>query len=243
VPQTESEIPATLSMRERELARSGLVRRLELERETARFDTKTGVLNPRAWVTEVVRQLGLDGRSSDPNRRDFILLADLDHFKIVNDTLGHLKGDEVLRQVGHAANQMLMNIRGGGAAGKNGVAPAVGRFGGEEFVFWIPDTDETGAFAIAERFRTLINQIGYTDNDGIPVELNERSTVGISTGVAEVFILNGDPFKSVNIATRNADMAMYAAKKGGRNSTYLFTSREDVLAQPWLEEPVLSGAG
>ena len=132
------------------------------------------------------------------------ILVDVDHFKIVNDTQGHLYGDEVLKRVAALVKESLR--------GKHDFAA---RFGGEEFVLLLPDTDETAALKVAERLRTLIQLAGSpAPLDAMP-ELGVWTTV--SCGVATV--TDASLFRPLDLI-HAADTALYAAKTSGRNCTF-----------------------
>ncbi len=160
------------------LQRSVLVETLRTEAET---DGKTGLLHLAAWRVLVERELGRD-------RPVAVLLADLDHFKVINDTLGHLVGDEVL---GTVSARLVEGLRGRDVAG---------RFGGEEFCVFLPDTDAVQALHVAERLRLAVG--------GLPVcGAVVRLSVGVATGRGV----------SVDELLGTADRALYTAKRAGRD--------------------------
>ena len=105
----------------------------------ARTDPKTGLLNATAWQREADAEVARALRTSAPLS---LLLVDVDHFKQVNDSHGHLIGDEVLRAL---ATELRQQVR---------ESDVVGRFGGEEFTVLLPRTDGDGACRIAERLRS-----------------------------------------------------------------------------------------
>jgi diguanylate cyclase len=126
-----------------------------------------------------------------------VVVADIDHFKKVNDTFGHLLGDQVIR----AAADALQN----GIKGRDIAA----RWGGEEFVILLPETSGQGAAVLAEQLRTAfaktrIRRAGNTDVAG---------TVTISMGIAEIQSTE----ETVEQAIGRADKALYQAKGDGRN--------------------------
>lgn len=128
------------------------------------------------------------------------LMIDIDHFKEVNDTYGHLAGDEVLREVAH---RIATQVRSSDVAA---------RFGGEEFVVLLPDTDERLARNLAERVRRVVR--------ATPVRINDElaMTVTISLGVAAVGPpRHGDPRALGQSLLEAADAAMYRAKETGRD--------------------------
>jgi diguanylate cyclase (GGDEF)-like protein len=122
------------------------------------------------------------------------LLLDLDHFKQINDTYGHGPGDEVLATVGEAIRSTVRE------------SDFAGRYGGEEFVVLLPDTDLDAAMIVAEKIRKAVAGIQITAVD-------RRITT--SVGVASL------PLHAHDTATliRAADRALYTAKANGRNRT------------------------
>lgn len=125
-----------------------------------------------------------------------LIMVDIDHFKQINDTLGHQAGDEVLRNF---SRRLLQNVRSKDLAS---------RYGGEEFVIALPDTDEQLAAVVAERMRREIgaNPVSVAGN-AQPV------TVTLSAGVASIQPEDGD----ISELIERADKALYDAKRAGRN--------------------------
>jgi phosphate/phosphite/phosphonate ABC transporter binding protein len=145
---------------------------------------------------EILRILGLElSRAAREGSPVGVIMADLDHFKRVNDTYGHMAGDAVLRAV---AGRMLSLFR---------PYDAVGRFGGEEFVIVLPGCDEKSIGKVAERLRKKIEDEQMDTSEGmIPVT--------VSLGVA----VNGRGKKrDVKSLVHAADVALYQAKANGRN--------------------------
>ena len=157
----------------------------------AMIDPLTAILNRRAFMLECEREL-----SRCVRERTGLALAifDLDHFKDVNDTYGHLVGDHVLRQV---AELLRASLRG---------HDALGRYGGEEFALLMPGADIPAALAGTERARLAVGER--------PIRVGALSiTVTVSAGVA-AYGANGSDWESL---LRSADAALYEAKRGGRN--------------------------
>jgi diguanylate cyclase (GGDEF)-like protein len=127
--------------------------------------------------------------------------VDVDHFKLVNDTHGHLIGDVVLREV---AEQVKDQLR---------LSDAMARYGGEEFAVLLVQTDEVISRTIAERIREAIatTPIRLPDNGSLTVTLS----IGVSTLTEELRGADIDA-KARDLVDR-ADHALYAAKRGGRN--------------------------
>lgn len=129
------------------------------------------------------------------------IMFDIDFFKKVNDTHGHLFGDEVLKMIGRVLNTELRSH------------DIFARYGGEEFVILLPETSTASAHRVAEKLRTLI--AGKTvKKDGV----TEKIT--LSCGIAT---LDKETMKNGNDLIKNADLSMYHAKKTGRNRSVIFS--------------------
>lgn len=158
----------------------------------ARTDPLTGLLNRRGLAERMDLELARTRRTKQPIA---VIVADLDHFKRMNDRYGHEAGDETLT---HVADIMRLKKR---------AIDAAARTGGEEFVLVLPDTDTREALALAERIRLAIRD-AYSDH---PLAQT------ISMGVA-AFPQNGGTLAEVS---RAADAALYEAKLGGRDRSVL----------------------
>jgi diguanylate cyclase (GGDEF)-like protein len=176
----------------------------------SRIDTKTGLLNAATWETEAAAEISRAIRTRSPLS---VALMDIDHFKAVNDTHGHLVGDKVLRALGDALHEQLREY------------DVAGRFGGEEFVLLLPQADETAALSIAERLRTHIAGMS------IPIDDEPRPggfvTLTVSVGVAALDAAGGE----VTDLLAAADAALYYAKQTGRNKTHAASTNNMPLAQ------------
>ena len=129
-----------------------------------------------------------------------MVMFDLDHFKEVNDNHGHSAGDKALQQVAHS----LLNL--------TRIGDICGRYGGEEFVIILPDTDLASAKIFADRFRKL--------KERMPVTVNKTNiSLTISVGIAE--FSHGD--EASQDWLDRAYKALYLAKQKGRNQVQLFT--------------------
>jgi diguanylate cyclase (GGDEF)-like protein len=166
----------------------------------SRIDTKTGLLNAATWEGEAAAEIARAVRTRSPLS---VALIDIDHFKAVNDTHGHLAGDSVLRAVSDALRDQLREY------------DVVGRFGGEEFVVLLPQTDEADALSIAERLRAHVAALSIPVQDGAAYV---RLTISI--GVAALDAVGGE----VTDLLTAADAALYFAKEAGRNRTHVATS-------------------
>jgi diguanylate cyclase (GGDEF)-like protein len=165
------------------------LRNLALSQTRALTDGLTGLPNRRAVEDALKRAAAYADRTQTALG---LVLLDLDHFKQINDLYGHEKGDEVLAAVGVALATHVRESDFGG------------RFGGEEFVVLLPDTDREGATAIAERIRVAVAQI---EVPGV------SRPITASFGVASIPEDAGEP----TLLMRGADRALYLAKSRGRN--------------------------
>ncbi|MEA2425928.1 MAG: hypothetical protein QOH13_2338 [Thermoleophilaceae bacterium] len=175
----------------------GLISRLS---DAARTDPLTSLLNRRGFQEAFDLELERSRRSDRPCA---LLVADLDHFKRINDLLGHPAGDVRLQKMA----QLL-------GLGKRRI-DAAGRMGGEEFALLLPDTDEHGGYVIAERLRHAVRDAFAPD----PVP------VTVSFGVAS-YPRHGATGDQLLVA---ADQALYVAKELGRDRTAIY--RPEVSAQ------------
>jgi len=161
-------------------------------RELSTHDDLTGLFNFR----EFHRQLTEEAERSRRYGRSFsLLMLDIDHFKAINDTYGHLAGDEALRAL---AALIRREVR---------PTDLVARYGGEEFVMVLPETTGPGAFALGERLRGLIADHAISLPTGQTIHLT------VSMGLA-TFPEDQDSLPHLISA---ADQALYAAKSAGRN--------------------------
>jgi len=180
-----------------------LVRAREIMREQSRKDSLTQLCT-RATVLELLKhELDRSQRTSmDRDAPVSVILADLDHFKHINDTYGHLAGDVVLRE---AARRMRDAVR---------PYDSIGRYGGEEFLLVLSNCDTIGAVALAERLLQAVRK------DTI-VLAEDTVSVTLSAGVATSGVMQ-DPETLVGAA----DAALYRAKRGGRNRVEVATDAD-----------------
>lgn len=171
-------------------------------RRAARLDPKTGLLHAAQWQDAATTHLA---RSRRRGGDCAVLLIDLDTFKQVNDRYGHLAGDDVLRAV---ATMLRLQMR---------EEDLVGRFGGEEFAVVLPETEETGALAVAERLRIGVADlvVRTRDLDGLPMRV-----AGVTASIGVAAHNDGRDLNGLLLA---ADRALYAAKRAGRNRVNLST--------------------
>jgi len=172
----------------------------------ARADAKTGLLNAATWEREAEAEVLRAVRTSSPLA---VALLDLDRFKQINDTYGHLVGDEVLRAIAGTMTGVLRDY------------DLAGRFGGEEFVMLLPQTRATDAVRIAERVREHIARLPVFAPDG------ERVTVTVSIGVAA---LDAGSSRELAELLAAADAALYRAKASGRDQVQMISTSRGLSA-------------
>jgi len=170
-------------------------------REKASHDSLTGLWNHEEILGILDRELA---RAEREKQCISVIMADLDHFKMVNDTYGHLAGDAVLRLT---AKRMLSLMRG---------YDFIGRYGGEEFLVILPECCKECSVAFAERLRACVSSGSMDTPEGmIPVT--------ISIGVAASGGENGWAADSL---VKAADVALYRAKENGRNRVEVASSKD-----------------
>lgn len=164
--------------------------------ESATYEGLTGLLRREAVLEVLDKELQRAARYGRPLT---IGMADLDHFKQVNDHHGHLTGDALLKRVAQALSSGLRS------------ADSVGRYGGEEFLFVLPETEIEGAAVVAEKIRGLV------ESASVPVEAGDGSaSVTVSIGLASLRDLGPAP-RSAQDLLAAADRSLYRAKQTGRN--------------------------
>lgn len=157
--------------------------------EMAVIDSLTGLLNRRAGLKRVKEELSRQHRTGNMVA---CLLMDVDHFKKINDSFGHLAGDEVLSQIGRLLAECTR---------KHDV---VFRYGGEEFLLLLPDTNLPDALSTAEKIRTMIAALSFS--------FNPQSFCTASIGITMM-----EKDESIESLIARTDQALYQAKSEGRN--------------------------
>ena len=193
-------VPAAVVLR---VVRAGVTQLLRSLAEAARTDALTHLKNRLALDQEVDEQLGVARRAGSDLT---VVVGDLDHFKVVNDQLGHRAGDRALVRVA----RILASHRRAG--------DTVARTGGEEFTLLLPNTSEHDAYLAAERMRTAVASEFASD----PVPLT------FSFGVANF----PDHGGSADAVIESADQALYAAKALGRNRSVIFNREISAIFAP-----------
>jgi len=198
-PFDELELKARLLVGKRILdLQEELVSARESMRRAATHDSLTGLMNRGEIVAMLLRELERARREHKPVS---VILGDVDNFKEVNDTLGHLFGDEALREVGRRLRAQLR------------VYDGVGRYGGEEFLLILPNCDLPNALVRADGLREIIASA--------PVGCSgEERRITMSMGVA---VSDCDGKNEVEMLLNRADAGLYAAKESGRNRIEHFT--------------------
>jgi diguanylate cyclase (GGDEF)-like protein len=173
----------------------------------SRIDGKTGLLNATTWEREASAELARAIRTRTPLA---VTLLDLDRFKLVNDTYGHLAGDVVLKEVARTLSSLLRDY------------DLAGRFGGEEFIVLLPHTRAVDALRIAERIRAQIAGLSAFAPDG-----SELIPVTVSIGVAA---LEGGCNWDLADLLAASDAALYRAKSAGRDQVQMISTSRGLSA-------------
>jgi len=196
-PFDSQELRARLRVGQRILdLQAHLIEARERLRFQATHDPLTNIWNHTVIVEAIHRE---SSRQEREGGSFGVIMIDLDHFKRVNDTYGHLAGDAVLRETAHRITNSLRPY------------DTVGRFGGEEFLILAPSCDEEGVLALAERIRAAIGSTPFKTEAG-PVHVT--SSCGACLGGAAV------PLESQELIQK-ADEALYRAKRNGRDRSEL----------------------
>jgi len=187
-----------------ELALLGMTDQLK---ELATTDGLTGLLNRRTFDGVLDSELGRTGRERQPLS---LLMIDVDRFKAYNDRYGHPAGDKALKLVASSLREAALRP-----------GDCLARYGGEEFVAILPNTDEDGAYVIAERLRKNLRQLA------LPHEGSEKGVITVSIGIASYdgHIIDRRDTELL----RRADQALYDAKAAGRDRVTGWRGTQDVM--------------
>jgi diguanylate cyclase (GGDEF)-like protein len=175
------------------------LRNADLKAEIARLaasDPLTGLANRRALTTALAREVARSARTREPLS---LAIMDIDFFKRINDTYGHVAGDDVLKEV---AGAMASNVRD---------VDLVARYGGEEFAVVLPNCPSEGALTVVERVRAAVAALGTV------------TKVTVSAGISTA---TGDAGGGAEGLMAAADEALYASKRAGRDRATLAPARE-----------------
>ena len=167
----------------------------------SKVDGLTGLLNRKSWEDMQEKAFELFTRY---NEESTLIIFDIDHFKNVNDTYGHLTGDEVIRQTADVIRSAIRKV------------DVAGRYGGEEYVILLPHTPLDSSTVLAERIRKKIEAL-LIDYEGNQLHYT------VSLGVASV---DGD-FESAKAWLDGADQCLYYAKEHGRNQVCSYPPPKD----------------
>ena len=163
-------------------------------------DELTSIANRRYFFETASRELA---RARRVNRPFSIIIFDLDHFKNINDTYGHLIGDDILKEI---AQKVVSQLR---------TLDIYARYGGEEFIICLPETMPNDAVIVAERIRNIVEECKFKENDHL-------ITVTISLGIASLT----DTEEELEMIIKHADEALYQAKQSGRNRAVVYKKNE-----------------
>ena len=197
------------SSQERRLARAinDIATALVDTHDRATYDRLTGVANRQSLLGALFNEVERATRYGRPLSVAFV---DIDHFKSVNDTYGHAVGDVVLRGVAQTIAESLR------------ASDMIGRYGGEEFMLILTETDVEEGSVLTEKLRTLVGRQRFSV-EGAP-DIAVTISIGIAGGI-------GSKLRMENLV-RDADAAMYSAKSLGRNQTYVFAEPDDDARVP-----------
>ena len=177
--------------------------------QDSRADAKTGLLNAATWERQAMTEVARAVRTKTALA---IALLDIDRFKVINDTYGHLAGDQVLKEIARTLTSQLRDY------------DLAGRFGGEEFTLLLPQTRAVDAIRIAERIRSTIAGLSVIAPGAVG---GERVQVTVSIGVAALDSGTDRTFAQLMAA---ADAALYRAKSSGRDQVQMISTTRGLSA-------------
>lgn len=184
-----------------EIKNQELLKKNQILEQMAITDSLTGLYNKGHIMKRLKSELLRAGRYGETLS---VIMLDIDNFKNINDTYGHLKGDKVLK---HVSRQIINSVRD---------VDIVSRYGGEEFLLVCPNTGLKGSYILGERIRTNIEQSGFYSE-------GEYTQTTVSLGItASLPTSPYDMEKMLEQLIGEADMALYNAKNKGKNRTETF---------------------
>ncbi len=175
----------------------------------SQVDSKTGLLNAATWERKSAAEVARAVRTKSPLA---VAMLDIDKFKAINDTYGHMLGDQVIKEIAHTLNTLLRDY------------DLAGRFGGEEFSLLLPQTLAVDALRIAERVRANIAGLSIIAPGAAG---GERVHVTVSIGVAA---LDSGSERQLSELMAAADAALYRAKVGGRDQVQMISTTRGLSA-------------
>ena len=201
-PFDAHELRARLHVGQRILdLQSGLIAAREELRFQATHDPLTGIFNHGVVIETMQREAARQRREGGTFG---VILMDLDHFKRINDTYGHVAGDAVLKEVARRATHCVRPY------------DTVGRYGGEEFLVVAPSSNANGVLGLAERIREAIDAVPFNANGR---SIHVTASCGVSVGGKETTL-------DSEMLLQTIDAALYRAKRNGRNRSELANSPE-----------------
>jgi len=190
-------VPSIVKLRVQNQIR--IVNQLRMVNHLSTTDQLTGIPNRRSFNLQVNKEWGRNMRDKKPLS---LMILDIDRFKVFNDTYGHQQGDEVLRIIATTLKESLRRS-----------SDFAARWGGEEFVILLPNTDMNGALVNAERIRENIEQTSITISNG--------NSVGLTVSIGVTTIIPTQDLNQSELISQ-ADRALYSAKEKGRNKVCKF---------------------
>lgn len=176
---------------------SSRAKRAEILNSIMMKDSLTGLLNH----TNILQRLEIELIRAERQHEDLaLIMLDIDHFKLINDTYGHPAGDKVIQKISFLLQTLFRKT------------DIIGRYGGEEFVIILPNTNSTHAFTICDNFRERFSQIIF-HSDNKPFHVTVSAGISVYPALTDV--------KSIIAAS---DQALYTAKDQGRNRVIIFKS-------------------
>ncbi len=172
----------------------------------ANHDSLTGLMNRRSFEAQLRQMLDMEGEGSDACAAHALMYIDLDQFKIVNDTSGHVAGDELLRQVTFLMQQALRKT------------DVLARLGGDEFGVLLPNCPEGRALEIADSLREVVHDFRFVWRDKV-------FQIGVSIGLV---MLNPEMHSTTEVLSA-ADVACYTAKEDGRNRVHVYRADDSAI--------------
>jgi diguanylate cyclase (GGDEF)-like protein len=175
----------------------------------SQVDSKTGLLNAATWERRASAEVTRAVRTRTPLA---VAMMDIDHFKLINDTYGHLAGDQIIKEIARTLSTLLRDY------------DVAGRFGGEEFSLLLPHTRAVDALRIAERVRASIAGLRVAAPGAAA---SERVHATVSIGVAA---LDSGSERKLPDLVAAADAALYRAKAGGRDQVQMISTTRGLSA-------------